>query len=457
VSPRQLLRSLPFAAILLVAACSESLDSSANCPTLCTDTRVVFRDTTFDIVQFDSAFSGFTGVGERWPAPGLPTTSINGFRYDSYLPVINRTDSVDVRQVLRFDTLANTLSAGDTTPITAVTDSRLLLVVDVSRSTIPEGQSTVAVYDLDDATVADDTTPSLLAARFTPGRLIAQRTITRAAIIADTIAGPGAGSASGFRAFTIPIPDVAMLRYVRARRMRIGLQISSSESASLSIVAPSVNDASLVPRLQYDPSPDTLIGSRFFATRYARASVAAPERFRAQSLVVRDVTPAVNDGSLVAGGLIGARSLLSVTIPRGFLDTVNIVRASLDLTQRPQPTVPGAREAVRMRLRLGIGGPAFGADRRRLVEFLDPTLEGAQLPSVRVVAADSGVRSFDIVDALRVWRAQDASLATNFILYGEGETYQVQRPAFYSRRNANASVRPRLRVTYTLRREGAIP
>jgi len=457
VSPRQFLRCLPFAAIVLAAACSESLDTSSNCPVLCTDNRAVFKDTTFDIVQFDSAYSGFTGVGERWPAPAIPTASGNAFRYDTYVPLISRPDSVDVRQVLRFDTLPNTFSASDTTPITAVTNSRLLLVVDTSRSAIPTGPTTVAVYDLDDATVADDTTPTLLTARFTPGRLIALRTFSRVDIFADTIPGTGIEpTIRAFRAFAITIPDATMLRLIQARRTRLGLQISSAGSASLSIVAPSVNAPSLVPRLQYDPSPDTLIAPWGVATRYAPVAANAPERFRAQSLVVRDLTPTITDGSLVAGGLIGTRSLMRVRIPRGFLDTVNVVRASLDLTQRPQRGVPGARDGVRMRLRLGIGGPALGADRRRLVEFLDPTLEGQLLPSLRVAPADSGVRSFDVASALTVWLAQDSTLATNFILYGEGETFQEQRPAFFSRRNANPAVRPRLRVTYTLRREGAV-
>jgi hypothetical protein len=157
------------------------------------------------------------------------------------------------------------------------------------------------------------------------------------------------------------------------------------------------------------------------------------------------------------GGLVGTRSLLRVRIPRTFLDTINVIRATFDLTQRPQRTVPGARDGVSVRLRLGVAGPALGTDPRRVVEFLDPSLEGTQLPSVSIVPADSGVRSFDVLRALRVWQVQDSTLPTDFILYGEGETYQEQRPAFYSRRSANAALRPRLRVTYTLRREGAIP
>jgi hypothetical protein len=79
------------------------------------------------------------------------------------------------------------------------------------------------------------------------------------------------------------------------------------------------------------------------------------------------------------------------------------------------------------------------------------------LRSLRIVPADSGVRSFDVGPALRVWQVLDSTVPTHFVLYGEGETFQEQRPAFYSRRSANAAVRPRLRVTYTLRRDGAIP
>jgi hypothetical protein len=441
--------------MLVAAACTESLDTSANCPALCAANPAVFRDTTFDIVQFDSAFTGFTGAGERWPAPGIPTSNGTTFRYDAYVPVISRPDSVDVRQVFRFDTLPKTFSATDTTPITAVTGSKLLLVVDTARSSIPVGPTTISVYDVDDSTVADDTLPSLLAARFVPGRVISQRTFTRAQVLADTI--PGVGTLGPIRAFTITIPDAVMLRYIRAGRMRIGLQITSPGSASLSLLAPTVNAASLVPRLEYDPSPDTLVVPWGVATRYTPVISNAPERFRAQSLVVRDVTVPLNDGSLEVGGLVGTRSLLRVRIPRAFLDTVNVVRASFDLTQRPQRNAPGARDGVNVRLRLGVAGPALGTDPRRVVEFLDPTLEATQLRSTRIFAADSGVRSFDVGQALRIWQVQDSTLPTDFVLYGEGETYQEQRPAFFSRRSANAAVRPRLRVTYTLRREGAIP
>ena len=96
-------------------------------------------------------------------------------------------------------------------------------------------------------------------------------------------------------------------------------------------------------------------------------------------------------------------------------------------------------------------------DPRRLAEVLDPTLEGVQLPSLRLMVADSGVKAFEVGGALERWVAQDTSVATNFILYSEGETLQEQRPAFFSTRAANRALRPRLRVTYTTRREGAIP
>ena len=219
MSPRQFLRCLPLAAIAIAAACSERLDTSKNCPVLCTDASLVFRDTTLDIVQFDSAFTGFTGAGERWRAPSLATSNGAGFLYETFVPVVNRTDSVDIRQVFRFDTLPRTLSASDTTSITAVTDSKLLLVLDTARSVIPAGSTTVSLYDIDDSTVTDDTTASILGARFTAQRLIAARTFTRAEAFGDTISGSGSGVT--IRAFAIPIPDSVMLRYIRtARRMR---------------------------------------------------------------------------------------------------------------------------------------------------------------------------------------------------------------------------------------------
>jgi hypothetical protein len=458
VSPRQLLRCLPFAAILIAAACSERLDTSKNCPVLCTDNRLVFKDTTFDVVQFDSAYAGFTGEGERWPAPGLATSDgLGGYLYESFFPVTNRQDSVDVRQVFRFDSLPRTLSLSDTTSITAVTDSKLLLVLDTARSVIPVGNTTVQLYDVDviDTTVTDDTIPATMASRFTPDRLIATRVFTRAEAYADTIAGSGTGVTA--RAFAVTIPDSIMLAHIKtARRLRIGMRVTSASSVGLQFVAPTVNSSGFVPRLTYDPSPDTAIKAWSISTLY-KGLAANATRYTAQTLVLKDITPTLNDGSLEVGGLIASRSLLKLRIPRSFLDTVTIVRASMDLVQRPNLTVPGATDKVRLRMRLGIAGPALGSDPRRVVELLDPTLEGVLLPSLRVAPAESGVRSFDVGAALRLWVAQDSTSATNFVLYSEGENFQEQRPAFYSRRNTNASLRPRLRVTYTTRREGAIP
>jgi len=448
VSPRQFFRCLPLAAIAIIAACSERLDTSANCPVLCAGNALVFKDTTFDIVQFDSAFAGFTGEGERWPAPGLAGSS------ETYVPVVNRPDSVDVRQIFRFDTLPRTLSSTDTTPVTAVTGSKLTLTIDTSRSVIPSGSTTVSLYDVDDSTVTTDTLGTVLASRFTPARLIASRSFTLSEVVADTIAGSAASTA---RAFAVGIPDSVMLRYIKgARRLRIGLRITSSASAALRFLAPSANAPSLTPQLSYDPSPDTAVRAWQVQTQF-NGSVESPSRFRAQTIVVRDNTPLLADGSLSVGGLVGVRSLLRVKLPRSLLDTITIVRASLDLVQRPQRGVPGAGDGVRVRTRVTIAGPALGTDPRRQVEFLDPTIEGVQLPSLRLTPADSGVKSFDVGRALRLWVNQDTSIATGFVLYSEGETFQEQRPAFYSRRSANPALRPRLRVTYTTRREGAIP
>ena len=345
----------------------------------------------------------------------------------------------------------------DTTSITAVTDSKLLLVLDTARSVIPVGNTTVQLYDVDvlDTTVTDDTIPATMASRFTPDRLIATRVFTRAQAYADTIAGSGTGVTA--RAFAVTIPDSIMLAHIKtARRLRIGLRVTSASSVGLQFVAPTVNSSGFVPRLTYDPSPDTAIKAWSISTLY-KGLAANPTRYTAQTLVLKDITPRLNDGSLEVGGLIATRSLLKLRIPRSFLDTVTIVRASMDLVQRPNLTVPGANDKIRLRMRLGIAGAALGSDPRRVVELLDPTLEGVLLPALRVAPSESGVRSFDVGAALRLWVTQDSTSATNFVLYSEGENFQEQRPAFYSRRNTNPSLRPRLRVTYTTRREGAIP
>ena len=456
MSPRPFLRLLPLAAIALAAACSETFDASANCPVLCADQSLVVRDTTFDIVQYDSAFAGFTGIGERWPAPGLPTLGSSGYLYETFLTVADRGDSLDVRQVFRFDTLARTLSASDTTPIRAVSESKLLLVIDTARSVFPSGEIAVDLYDVDDASVTNDTSTAQLVPLFREDRRIATRTFSRTEIAADTISGFGA--ASTVRAFSIAIPDSVLLNRIRGSgRLRVGLRVRGAGSAALRFMSPSVNSEGLIPRLTYDPAPqDTAIDAYLLNTQY-KGTLDLPALRRFQSLVLKDRTTLLNDGSLEVGGLTGVRSLMKVVIPRTFLDTVTIVRATFDLTQRPKRGEPGARDGIRVRLRLGIAGPALGADPRRLVEVLDPLIEGVQLSSLRIAPGDSGVRAFDVASALRLWSGQDSTVPTNFVLYSEGETFQEQRPAFFSSRHPNPAVRPRLRITYTTRREGAIP
>jgi hypothetical protein len=445
---------VPLLAIVIAAACSEKLDTSANCPVLCTDPSLEIRDTTLDVVTFDSAFAGFTGVGERWPAPALTSLSGLGFLNETFVAVANRADSLDVRQVFRFDTLPRILAAGDTTPITAVTTSQLLLVIDSVRSVLPATATTVALYDVD-TTAANDTADATLTPLFRADRLIATKTFTPAQISADTIVG--FGRASPYRQFTVNIPDSVMLnRITGSRRLRIGMRITSSSPAALRFVAPSTNSGGLVPRVSYDPSPDTAIRPWVAATQF-NSTVTEPARFRAQVLVLRDLTPRLTDGTLQVGGLVGVRSLVRVALPRRFLQSITIVRASLDMTQRPLRTAPGATDRVRLRARVGIAGPALGTDPRRAVELLDPLLEGVQLASLAIAPADSGVRSFDVGDALRRWIVQDSTIPTSFILYSEGEIFQEQRPAFFSRRSPVAAVRPRVRLTYTTRREGAIP
>jgi hypothetical protein len=451
VSSRQLIRCLPFAAVVLVAACAEQLNTSDNCPALCAPNALEFRDTLLDIVQFDSAFGGFTGEGERFPAPGLPSGTV-----ETFVSVATRGDSLDVRQVFRFDSLPRTRSVTDTTPITALQASRFLFVLDSTRSVLPPGNMTVNLYDVDDSTVANDTSVALLAARFTPQRLIASRTFTREQVYADTI------NTSGFRlpvrAFTIPISDSILLRYVKvAKRLRVGMQLVSAQGAALRLVAPRTLSPGLVPRLTYDPSPDTAIVPIEVATQYGSPPSSATQQFRAQALVLRDNTTLLNDGTLQAGGLTGVRSLLQVRLPRAFLDTVTIIRATLDVVMRPQPTVPGATVSVPIRPRITIAGPSLQTDVRRFVEVLDPTIEGALLPALRIAPADTGVKSFNVGNALRFWLQADTTRLTGFVLYSEGEVFQEQRPAFYSRRDPNPARRPRLRVTYTPRREGAIP
>jgi hypothetical protein len=432
---------LLLAGALLIGACTEDLDTRDNCPALCPDQFLTVRDTTFDAVVFDSTFGGFVNEEARWPSPAVPNLgAVAADLYATYVPLTVRGDSLDIRQVYRFDTIPRTVSGTDTAAITAFVSPELRLRVGRDVSSVPRGGFTAELYDLDSTGTAADTVSSRLVGLFRPDRRITS-------VIVDS-----AWVANSNDTLRLNLPPSFMLAKSQARgRVRIGVRLIGPASTALQVVASRVPLASLVPQLRFRVNTDT--ADRVILP-YGTIDSLPTLRLASQTLTVRGEAPALADGSIEVGGLDGWRSLLRVTVPRRFLDSVEVVRITLDLVQRPQRSVPGAGDSILLRPRVVVAGDSIRSARLRS-ELLDPILEAVLLRTVRAAPRDSGVRSFDISNALRAW--SDSLRPTELVMYSESEGSREQRIAFYSRRNANPALRPRIRITYIPRQRVLLP
>lgn len=427
--PRALTRLAVLTGLLALAACAEKTNTSAACPALCSDPTLAVRDTFLDGVVVDTSMGDF-------PTPGsIPPST------DNYVPVATRGDSLDVRLVLRFDTLPRTRSVVDTNPITRLRNSALLLYVDTTVSVRPAAGATFELYDVD--TVAtNDTTAAPFLPLFRPDRRIGGRTFTRAEL-RDTL--------------RIPMNDAFVLgRVSTGRRLRVGVRAVGASPVSFRVLRPASATVNFTPRVFLDPSMDDTVRSRtVFASSETPAGSA--RAYLSQVLVVRGTAPLASPQALDVGGIPGHRGYLRFDIPRRFFDSVTVVRATLDLVQRPRRDVPAARDSVGIRPRLVTAGRAV-ADIRSQLTLLNPTLEGQRFTPLVMTPADSGVRSFDVGNLLSAWATRPDTLApAALVLFSEGEGTLEPAVAFWSREAPQASLRPRLRISYAPRRPSVLP
>ena len=119
-------RLLPVLAVMLAAgagACAESLDGGAGCPKLCPLQTLTVLDTTITpVLVFDSTFVGFPELGT-----------------EQELLLATRGDTLEVRAVIRFDTITTSVTpTNDTTrAITQVDSAFLRIILDTVRARIP--------------------------------------------------------------------------------------------------------------------------------------------------------------------------------------------------------------------------------------------------------------------------------------------------------------------------------
>jgi hypothetical protein len=155
----------------------------------------------------------------------------------------------------------------------------------------------------------------------------------------------------------------------------------------------------------------------------------------------------------VVGGFPARRAYLRFAVPARFIDSVDVVRASLVLTQRPAPGVDPL-DSVVVRPLAVVATDAV----TDLVRASELSTSAVGLDTVRFGPGGSGVRELAVVNLVRAWRtgALPASTQRALVLRSSGEGVQAGEVRFYSI-EAAAGLRPRLRLSYVPRSSFGLP
>jgi hypothetical protein len=415
--------ALGVALLVALGACSEQVTSSLGCPELCTDQSATLRDTVLtDAVVFDTTVTGFPLLGST-----------------RELSLVSRGDTADVRVVTRFDTLPRTFIPAAPQPdslIARVDSATMIFLIDTAfaRATVPV---TIDAFDVD--TTADDTTRSALVPLFRPDRLIGSTTYQPSQLQQDTL--------------RLTLDNAALLARIKANaRLRIGLQIRAGQSATLRL-----SGTSFSPRVRFRVSADTTVkpDTVFLLSKTPEADPAIAAGLAMFPVYAAGLLPPPPPDRLAVGGLNGARSFLRFVIPPIVLDSVQVIRASLELTQVPSRSTAGWLDTLTLRTSAVVAGPEV-TDVFTASQFLSP-FGAFAVDTLRLGAGESTLRRVEIVQLVRAWRAVGATAASRALVLSVPEEASSPAELNFVSGAGPSDQRPRLRLTYVPRRGFGLP
>ena len=418
------LLALPLVAAL--GACTEDLQTGGTCPVLCPGQGIEIRDTVLDgVVVLDSNLIGFPFQGSEDP-----------------LLLAAWTDTMDVRVVVRFDSLTRQfqqVNQSAPTPIDKIDSAYVTVFMRASEVPTP-AQWFIDAYDVFDPNVVD-TIPSQTTPLFTAGRLV--------------------GTYQGDTAFTdtlrIKIPlDTTYVRQALGdpdRRIRIGLRVRAAQRVQLQVTPTDLGNG---PRITYVAAsvdtlanPDTIVRTRFNNPANSQTPVVPP--VLAADLtdyqIVVQAPSHLAPNTLTIGGLPGSRAYLRFNVPAWVTDSVGVLRATLQLVQDPV-SGPASGDSVRLDGHLIVANTDV-ISLHRAATLLSNA--GIYVASKWITPSASDTIRLNVNNLLGQWNTANPARAvpTAIILRSNLEGGTAAALRFHSTEAANPALRPKLRLTYT--------
>lgn len=417
------------ACTVVFTACTENLESGSGCPVLCPQNEINLQDVVLEAVVVDSSIAGF-------PATGFEET----------LLLANRLDSLETAVIVRFDSLPGEYGSPQTTPITSV-DS-VTLTLGLYYPLRDQAAFTLKVFDVDTllpAGSAADTTVATLAPLFRDDRLLASQTIVPSAL-ADSV-------------IRVTLPAAKLLEKITAgRRLRLGFRMDVVQPSSIRLLG--VGDASTL-SLRFRVSPDTTVPPIVLLPLSRTPTDAFTARALSDYQVVFRGTAPPPPQTLAVGGVPARRTYLQFDLPSNIVDSTRIVRATLILTQAPNPASAVRTDSITIFPDV-IAADTNITNLERLMRFTSRTFAiGSSaiqsVPAIRLVPADSGDRNIEMAALLAAWSSfPRAGVPRALVLRAEDEGAVGGTILFHSR-EAPVGVRPRLRLTYAPRVDFGLP
>ena len=414
--------ALGAALLLVLGACSENVTSSLGCPSLCSDQSATLRDTVLvGSIVFDSTLTGFPLVGDT-----------------RELSLVARGDTADVRIITRFDSLPQRYVPSTPQPdslIARVDSANLIFRIDTAfvKPTIP---LTIEAYDVD--TTANDTIPQTLLPLFRPDRLLGSQTYQVSQLL-DTL--------------RLPLDTTILRQKIQNnQRLRIGLKLSGSQSATLRI-----SGSTFAPRVRFRVSADTTVlpDTVFLRSMTPTSDAPVAASLLMYRLVASGALPPPPSNVLALGGLSGARVYMRFDIPSIVIDSVQVIRASLQLTQMPSRSAGGGQDTLTLVTLPVTAGPAI-TDPFTASQFLAPP--GLwPVDTLQLMPSSSGARTLEIVNIVRAWRSVEASNSTRALVLRVLQEASSPGELDFSSSGGPVASRPSLRITYVPRRGFGIP